>query len=172
MESIPWVRCASGNVSNGFLQSNHCHCMNGLWLTIDINGLSMVLGKVNAGSQKRPKRKKTWFFQQNHRRKQTLDRLTWPYVIKVSLGNHFSSILALWLPPWNIYKFSYSPLPLNEWLENHHWYQWFYDGFWSPKPLVAMVFQWFLVQKPLAPMVFSIVFGPKTIGTNGFSMVL
>ena len=21
--------------------------------------------------------------------------------------------------------------------------QWFYDGFWSPKPLVAMVFQWF-----------------------------
>jgi len=33
--------------------------MNGLWLTIDINGLSMVLGKVNAGSQKMPYRKKT-----------------------------------------------------------------------------------------------------------------
>ena len=84
--------------SNGFLQSNHCHCMNGLWLTIDINGLSMVLGKVNAGSQKRPNRKKTWFFQQKHRGKQTLDRLTWPNVTKVSLGNHFSSILALWSP--------------------------------------------------------------------------
>jgi len=24
--------------SNGFLQSNHYHCMNGLWLTIDIDG--------------------------------------------------------------------------------------------------------------------------------------
>ena len=69
--------------------------MNGLWLTIDINGLSMVLGKVNAGSQKRPNRKKTRFFQQKHRGKQTLDRLTWPNVTKVSLGNHFSSILAL-----------------------------------------------------------------------------
>ena len=29
-----------------------------LWLTIDIDGLSMVLGKVKAGSQKRPKNKK------------------------------------------------------------------------------------------------------------------
>ena len=29
-----------------------------LWLTIDIDGLSMVLGKVEAGSQKRPKNKK------------------------------------------------------------------------------------------------------------------
>ena len=35
--------------SNGFLQSNHCHWMNGLWLTIDIDGLSMVLVKVNGG---------------------------------------------------------------------------------------------------------------------------
>ena len=39
--------------------------------------------------------------------------------------------------------FLYSPLPSNEWMESHHLYQWFYDGFWSPKPLVAMVFQWF-----------------------------
>ena len=85
--------------SNVFLQSNHCHCINGLWLTIDIDGLSMVLGKVNAGSQKRPKRKKTWFVEQKHRGKQTLDRLTQPNVTKVSLGNHFSSTLALWLPP-------------------------------------------------------------------------
>ena len=29
-----------------------------LWLTIDIDALSMVLGKVKAGSQKRPKNKK------------------------------------------------------------------------------------------------------------------
>ena len=28
-------------------------------------------------------------------------------------------------------------------MESHHWYQRLYDGFWSPKPLVAMVFQWF-----------------------------
>jgi len=35
--------------------------MDGLWLTIDIDGLSMVLVKVNGGSQKRPKRKKTRF---------------------------------------------------------------------------------------------------------------
>ena len=39
--------------------------------------------------------------------------------------------------------FLYSPLPLNEWMESHHWYQWFYDGFWTTKPLVAMFFQWF-----------------------------
>ena len=30
-----------------------------LWLTIDIDGLSMVLGKVKAGSQKGQKTKKT-----------------------------------------------------------------------------------------------------------------
>jgi len=32
--------------------------MNGLWRTIYINGLSMVLGKVNAGSQKEAKTEK------------------------------------------------------------------------------------------------------------------
>ena len=160
--------CING-FSNGFLQSNHCHWMNGLWLTIYIDGLSMVLGKVNAGSQKRPKRKKTWFVQQKHRNKQTLDTLTWPNVTKVTLGNHFSSILAFWLPP--LQHLQVFILTMNGWkttidingftmvfgLQNH-WYQWF--------------FQWFLVQKPLVPMVFSMVFGSKTIGTNGFSMVL
>ena len=44
--------------SNGFSQSNHCHEWMVLWLTIDIDGLSMVLGKVKAGSQKKPKNKK------------------------------------------------------------------------------------------------------------------
>ena len=32
--------------------------MNGLWLTIDIDGLSMVLVKVNGGSQKKAKTQK------------------------------------------------------------------------------------------------------------------
>ena len=41
--------------SNVFLQSNHCHCINGLWLTIDIDGLSMVLVEMNSGSQKKAK---------------------------------------------------------------------------------------------------------------------
>ena len=69
--------------------------MNGLWLTIDIDGLSMVLGKVNAGSQKKAKTQKKHDLLKKHRGKQTLDRLTWSNVTKVSLGNHFSSILAL-----------------------------------------------------------------------------
>ena len=48
--------------SNVFLQMNHCHWMDGLWLTIDIDGLSMVLVEVNGGSQKKAKtQKKTWF---------------------------------------------------------------------------------------------------------------
>ena len=41
--------------SNGFSQSNHCHWMNGF---VAHHGLSMVLGKVKADSQKRPKNKK------------------------------------------------------------------------------------------------------------------
>ena len=44
--------------SNGFLQMNHCHWMDGLWLTIDIDGLSMVLVEVNGGSQKEAKTQK------------------------------------------------------------------------------------------------------------------
>ena len=39
--------------SNVFLQMNHCHWMDGLWLTIDIDGLSMVLVEVNGGSQEK-----------------------------------------------------------------------------------------------------------------------
>ena len=44
--------------SNGFLQMNHCHWMDGLWLTIDIDGLSMVLVEVNSSSQKKAKTQK------------------------------------------------------------------------------------------------------------------
>ena len=140
--------------SNVFLQSNHYHWMNGLWLTIDFDGLSMVLGKVNAGSQKRPKRKKTWFVQQKHRGKQTLDRLTWPNVTKVSLGNHFISILALWLPPLEHLQVFILTIAI-EWMV------------WKP-PLISMVLRWFLVSKTIGSNGFPMVFGPKTIGTNGF----
>jgi len=56
------------------------------------------------------------------------------------------------------------------------------NGFWSGKPLVAMVFQWFWSGQPLVPMVFQWFFPIETmvfqwfwvwqtIGTNGFSMV-
>ena len=69
--------------------------MNGLWLTIDIDGLSMVLVKVNGGSQKKAKTQKKHDLLKKHRGKQTLDRLTWSNVTKVSLVNHFSSLLAL-----------------------------------------------------------------------------
>ena len=84
--------------SNVFLQVNHCHWMDGLWLTIDINGLSMILVEVNGGSQKKTKTQKNDLLKKN-KGKQTLDRLTWSNVTKVSLVNHFSSLLALWLPP-------------------------------------------------------------------------
>ena len=58
-----------------------------LWLTID--GLSMVLGKVKANSQKRPKNKrKTLFVQQIPRGKQSLDKLTWPNVTKKLQKEH------------------------------------------------------------------------------------
>ena len=43
--------------------------------------------------------KKHNLLKKKHRDKQTLDRLTWSNVTKVSLVNHFSSLLALWLPP-------------------------------------------------------------------------
>ena len=60
-----------------------------LWLTIDIDGLSMVLGKVKAGSQKKAKKqKKTWFVQQIPRGKQSLDRLTCPNVTKKLQKEH------------------------------------------------------------------------------------
>ena len=41
-----------------FLQMSHCHGMDGLRLTIAINGLSMVLVEVNGGSQKKAKTQK------------------------------------------------------------------------------------------------------------------
>ena len=41
--------------SNVFLQMNHCHWMDGLRLTIDIDGLSMVLVEVNGGLQRKAK---------------------------------------------------------------------------------------------------------------------
>ena len=66
---------------------------------------------------------------------------------------------------------SCTPLPLNEWLESNHWYQWCYNGFWSGKPMVPMVLQWFLVWQPLVPIIFQWFCNPATIGLNGFSMV-
>ena len=62
--------------------------MDGLWLTIDIDGLSMVLVEVN-GSQKKAKTQKKHDLLKKHRGKQTLDRLTWSNVTKVSLVNHY-----------------------------------------------------------------------------------
>ena len=70
--------------------------MDGLWLTIDIDGLSMVLVEVNGGSQKKAKtQKKCDLLKKHTQAKQTLDRLTWSNITKVSLVNHFSSLLAL-----------------------------------------------------------------------------
>ena len=70
--------------------------MDGLWLTIDINGLSIVLVEVNGGSQKKAKtQKKHDLLKKKQRGKQNLGRLTWSNVKKVSPVNHFSSLLAL-----------------------------------------------------------------------------
>ena len=63
---------------------------------------------------------------------------------------------------------SYTQLPLNEYLENNNWYQWFYDGFWSAKPLVPMVLQWFLVWQPLVQMILRWFWSLATIGPDGF----
>ena len=49
--------------------------------------------------------------------------------------------------------FSGSPLPLNEWFGRNHWYQWFFNGFWS-------INHW--------PRCF---FSLATIGLDGFAMV-
>ena len=46
--------------------------------------------------------------------------------------------------------FSGSPLPLNEWFGSNHWYQWFFNGFWS----INHWSQWF--------------FSLPTIGLDGF----
>ena len=52
--------------------------MDGLWLTIDIDGLSMVLVEVNGGSQKKAKTQKKHDLLKKHRGKQTLDRQVKP----------------------------------------------------------------------------------------------
>ena len=48
--------------------------------------------------------------------------------------------------------FSGSPLPLNEWFGRNHWYQWFFNGFWS----INHWPRWF--------------FSLATIGLDGFAM--
>ena len=116
------------------------------WMVCGSPFTSMVYqwfwGKWRLVHKKRPKRKQTWFVQQKHRNKQTLNRLTWPKVTKVTLGNHFSSILAFWLPP--LQHLQVFILTMNGWkttidingftmvfgLKNH-WYQWVFNGFWS-----------------------------------------
>ena len=59
------------------------------WMVCGSPFTSMVYqwfwGKWTLVHKKRPKRKKTWFVQQKHRGKQTLDRLTWPNVTKVAV---------------------------------------------------------------------------------------
>ena len=113
-----------------------------LWLTIDIDGLSMVLGKFKAGSQKGLKTNKTWFVQQIPRGKQSLDMTNLAqctgkiheYYNIYGFDCWFSQHIIIGFVIITIATcklFLYSPLPLNEWMENHHWYQWFYDGFWS-----------------------------------------
>ena len=63
--------------------------------------------------------------------------------------------------------FSGSPLPLNEWFGRNHWYQWFFNGFWS-------INHWprcFFSLATIGLDGFAMVFGLATIGLNGFSMV-
>ena len=63
--------------------------------------------------------------------------------------------------------FSGSPLPLNEWFGRNHWYQWFFNGFWS-------INHWprcFFSLAAIGHDGFAMVFGLATIGLNGFSMV-
>ena len=115
-------------------------------------------GKWTLVHKKGQNAKKTWFVQQKHRNKQTLDRLTWPNVTKVSLGNHFSSILALWLPPLEHLQVFILTIAI-EWMV-------------GKPPLISMVLRWFLVSKTIGSNGFPMVFGPKTIGTNGSSMDL
>ena len=63
--------------------------------------------------------------------------------------------------------FSGSPLPLNEWFGRNHWYQWFFNGFWS-------INHWprcFFSLATIGLDGFAMVFGLATIGLDGFSMV-
>jgi len=57
--------------------------MNGFWLTIDIDGFPMVLGKVKAGSQKKHDLFNKYLGVNN-----LLDRLTWPNVTKKLQNEH------------------------------------------------------------------------------------
>ena len=63
--------------------------------------------------------------------------------------------------------FSGSPLPLNEWFGRNHWYQWFFNGFWS----INHWPRWFFSLATIGLDGFAMVFGLATIGLNGFSMV-
>jgi hypothetical protein len=63
--------------------------------------------------------------------------------------------------------FSGSALPLNEWFGRNHWYQWFFNGFWS-------INHWprcFFSLATIGLDGFAMVFGLATIGLDGFSMV-
>ena len=63
--------------------------------------------------------------------------------------------------------FSGSPLPLNEWFGRNHWYQWFFNGFWS----INHWPRWFFSLAAIGLDGFAMVFGLATIGLDGFSMV-
>ena len=58
-------------------------------------------------------------------------------VCLISQGRNFWTVIATIV---KIQWFSRPPLPLNEWFESNHRYQWF--------------LQWFFVYQPLVPMVF------------------
>ena len=98
--------------------------------------------------------KKTWFVEQKHRGKQTLDRLTRSNVTKVSLGNHFSSTLHLWLAPLKHLKVFILTIA-NELMVGN-------------PPLISMVVRWFLVSKTIGSNGFPMVFCSKNIGSNVF----
>ena len=63
--------------------------------------------------------------------------------------------------------FSASPLPLNEWFGRNHWYQWFFNGFWS----INHWPRWFFSLATIGLYGFAMVFGLATVVLNGFSMV-
>ena len=62
--------------------------------------------------------------------------------------------------------FSGSPLPLNEWFGSNHWYQWFFNGFWS----INHWSQWFFSLATIGLNGFAMVFVSATIGLDGFAM--
>ena len=58
-------------------------------------------------------------------------------------------------------------MPLNEWFGSNHWYQWFFNGFWS----INHWSQWFFSLATIGLNGFAMVFVSATIGLDGFSMV-